>query len=62
MTNHNPDLKKFLVRLGVTVAAVVLVMYLAKVWFVDQRRADLPPQVPTTQLRHLEGGKSHPTN
>jgi len=47
MTNHNPDLKKFLVRLGVTLAAVVLVMYLAKVWFVDQRRADLPSQVPT---------------
>jgi hypothetical protein len=35
MPNHNPDLKKFLVRLGVTLAAVVLVMYLAKVWFVD---------------------------
>jgi len=48
MTNHNPDLKKFLVRLGVTVAAVVLVIYLAKVWFVDQRRADLPSQVPTS--------------
>ncbi|MEM2890132.1 MAG: hypothetical protein QW358_02150 [Candidatus Hadarchaeum sp.] len=30
MTKQNPDLKKFLVRLGVTVAAVVLVMYLAK--------------------------------
>jgi len=47
MTNHNPDPKRFLVRLAVTVAAVVLVMYLAKVWFVDQRRADLPSQVPT---------------
>lgn len=48
MTKQNPDLKKFLVRLGVTVAAVVLVMYLAKVWFVDQRRADLPSQMPTS--------------
>ncbi len=48
MTNHNPDLKKFLVRLGVTVAAVVLVIYFAKVWFVDQRRADLPSQVQTS--------------
>lgn len=48
MTNHNPDLKKFLVRLGVTVAAVVLVIYLAKVWFVDQRRADLSSHVPTS--------------
>lgn len=48
MTNHSPDLKKFLVRLGVMVAAVVLVMYLAKVWFVDQRRANLPSQVPTS--------------
>ena len=46
MTNHNPDLKKFLVRLGVTVAVVVLVMYLAKVWFVDQRRDSLPSQKP----------------
>ena len=48
MTNHSPDLKKFLVRLGGMVAAVVLVMYLAKVWFVDQRRADLHSQVPTS--------------
>lgn len=48
MTKHNPDLK-FLVRLGVTVAAVVLVMYLAKVWFVDQRRAGLPLQGPTRE-------------
>ena len=46
MTNHNPDPKKFLVRLAATVAAVVLVMYLAKVWFVDQRRADLHSQAP----------------
>jgi hypothetical protein len=46
MTNHNTDLKKFLVRLGVIVAAVVLVMYLAKVWFVDQQHTDLPSQVP----------------
>jgi DNA/RNA endonuclease YhcR with UshA esterase domain len=48
MANHNPDLKKFLVRLGATVAAVVLVMYLAKIWFVDQRHADLPSQAPTS--------------
>ena len=48
MTNHNPDLKKFLVRLVVTMAAVVLVMYLAKVWFVDQRRAELPSHVTTS--------------
>jgi len=48
MTKQNPDLQKFLVRLGVTVAAVVLVMYLAKVWFVDQRRADLPSHVTTS--------------
>jgi len=49
MTKHNPDLKKFLVRLGFMVAALVLVMYLAKVWFVDQRRADLPSQRPTSR-------------
>jgi len=49
MTNHSPDLKKFLGRLVVTVVAVILVMYLAKVWFVDQRRAGLPPQRPTSR-------------
>lgn len=48
MTKHNPDLKKFLIRLGVSLAAVVLVMYLAKVWFVDQRRAGLPSQGSTS--------------
>ncbi len=47
MTNHSPDPKQFLVRLGGTVVAVVLVMYLAKVWFVDQRRASLPSQEPS---------------
>ncbi|MBE0478402.1 OB-fold nucleic acid binding domain-containing protein [Candidatus Aerophobetes bacterium] len=49
IANHNSDLKKFLVRLGVTLAAVVLVMYLAKVWFVDQRRANLLLQEPTSE-------------
>lgn len=48
MTNHNPDLKKFLIRLGGTVVAVVLLMYIAKVWFVDQRRDSLPSQEPTS--------------
>ncbi|MEW6482017.1 MAG: hypothetical protein AB1397_03300 [bacterium] len=42
MRKHNPDLKKFLIRLTVTVVAAVLVIYLAKVWFVDQRGAPLP--------------------
>ena len=41
---NNPGLREFLVRLGATVAAVVLVMYLAKVWFVDPRLAVLPAQ------------------
>lgn len=49
MTRQNSDLKDFLVRLGVAVAAVVLVMYLAKVWFVDQRRTGLPSQRPTSR-------------
>ncbi len=48
MIKHNPDLKKFLARLGTTVAAVVLVMYLAKVWFVDQQRPGLSSQRPTS--------------
>ena len=42
------DLKKFFVRLGVTVIAVVLVMYLAKVWFVDQRGSGLLLLGPTS--------------
>ncbi|MBU4304704.1 MAG: hypothetical protein KJ893_03640 [Candidatus Omnitrophica bacterium] len=37
MAEQNSDFKRFFVRLGVTVAAVVLVMYLAKVWFIDQQ-------------------------
>lgn len=41
---NNPGLKEFLIRLGTTTAAVVLVMYLAKVWFVDPRLAVLPVQ------------------
>lgn len=48
MTKNNQNLKKFLVRLVVTVAAVVLVMYLAKIWFVDQRRVGSPLQEQTT--------------
>ena len=58
MTKHNPDLKKFLVRLGFTVAALVLVMYLAKVWFVDQRRVDLPSQRPTSRQVDIVISKS----
>ena len=40
-SKDNSDLQKFLIRLGATIAAVVLVMYLAKVWFVDQRPSGL---------------------
>ncbi len=46
---NNPGLKGFFVRLGATVAAVVLVMYLAKVWFVDPRLAVLPAQKPASE-------------
>lgn len=49
MTNHSPDLKKFVVRLVTTVAALVLVMYLAKIWFFEQRPVDLPSQVPASR-------------
>lgn len=41
---NNPGLREFLVRLGTTTAAIVLVMYLAKVWFVDPRLAVLTAQ------------------
>ena len=48
------DLKKFFVRLGVTVIAVVLVMYLAKVWFVDQRDSGLSsPEATSRQVGTL---------
>ncbi len=46
---NNPGLKEFLVRLGTTVVAVVLVMYLAKVWFIDQRLAVLSLQRPVSE-------------
>ncbi len=51
MPNQNYDLKQFLVRLGATVAAVVLVMYLAKVWFIDPQSANVPAQVSTVGQR-----------
>lgn len=34
---QNPNRKNFLIRIIVITVAVVLVMYLAKVWFVDQQ-------------------------
>jgi len=37
VTQQNPNRKNFLIRIIVTTLAVVLVMYLAKVWFVDQQ-------------------------
>lgn len=37
MIKQNLDLKKFLIRLGFTCLAVVLIMYLAKVWFIGSR-------------------------
>ena len=46
---NNHELKEFLVRLGTTVAAVVLMMYLAKVWFVDPRLAVLTAQRPVNE-------------
>jgi len=46
---NNPGLREFLVRLGAMVAAVVLVMYLAKVWFVDPRLAVLTAQRPVSE-------------
>ena len=45
----NPGLKEFLIRLGTTTAAVVLIMYLAKVWFVDPRLAVLSLQELTSE-------------
>jgi len=51
LIKHDPNLKQFIIRLGVTVAAVVLIMYLAKVWFVDQRPSGLLSQrVPSGQV------------
>lgn len=44
MTKDNPNLKQFFIRLGTTVAAVILVMYLAKIWFFDQQPSNLLSQ------------------
>jgi len=41
LIKHDPNFRQFIIRLGATVAAVVLIMYLAKVWFVDHRPAGL---------------------
>jgi len=46
---NNPGLKGFFIRLGATVVAVVLVIYLAKVWFIDPRLAVLPVQRPVSE-------------
>lgn len=37
VTPQNPNRKNFLMRIVVTTLAVVVVMYLAKVWFIDQQ-------------------------
>jgi DNA/RNA endonuclease YhcR with UshA esterase domain len=37
VTPQNPNRKNFLIRIVVITVAVVVVMYLAKVWFVDQQ-------------------------
>ena len=39
---HGSNNNQFFVRVGVVVAAVVLVMFLAKMWFVDQRGGGTP--------------------
>lgn len=46
---QNPDLKRFLIRLGATTIAVLLVMYLAKAWFVDSLRSGSSPSTQTGQ-------------
>lgn len=48
-TEQNSDLKRFLIRLGVTTAAVLLVLYVAKVWFVDKQESRLPSQSTTSE-------------
>lgn len=45
--NQDPGLTKFLIRVGVALTAVVLVMYLAKIWFIDQRQALVSKQTYT---------------
>lgn len=46
-TGQNPDNKSFFIRIGVIVVAVVLVMYLAKIWFIGQQPTNLSSQKPT---------------
>lgn len=59
MIKHNFDNRQFFVRLGVTVAAVVLVMYLAKVWFIEERRhTGFPSQ--SSSRGQIDGSFSEP--
>jgi len=60
-TKPDADLRKFLVRLGVTVAAVVLVMYLAKVWFVDRRPSGLPSPGAISEQVNMSFSQSGPS-
>lgn len=42
MGKKEPDIKYFLIRIGVTLASIILIMYLAKTWFIDKRPVRLP--------------------
>jgi len=43
-TEQNQDLKRFLIRIGVVTAAVLAILYVAKVWFFDQRPSHVSQQ------------------
>ena len=47
MTEQNPNSKQFLIRLGAVVGSVVLIMFLAKIWFFNQGKRSASPQYPT---------------
>jgi len=44
MTEQNPDSKHFLIRLGAVVGSLVLIMFLAKIWFFNQDKRTSSPQ------------------
>jgi len=56
MTKDTPNLKQFFIRLGTILAAVVLVMYLAKIWFFDQQ----PPNLLSQKISSEQTNTSFP--
>jgi hypothetical protein len=59
MTDGRVDNGRFFVRVGIVAAAVVLVMYLGKIWFFDQGRTGVPPAGAASQVISWQDAGKH---